>query len=112
MNEWTNIEIMILVKVLFMVSVCVVIVSAVNYTAGNDKKQELQQMFIGLGMAVTTVLDGIFLRKTVLDGFVVALCIGIQIPVTGFLFGICVQKLYKLYFGKEKQKIKNRKFTI
>lgn len=103
MNEWTNIEIMALVKALFMVSVCVVIISAVNYTAGNDKKQDIKTIFIGLGMMVWSLVLHICAEFGGFDfeGADKTIWLCAVIPIIGGANGLAVLKLLRFFIYKK-----------
>ena len=50
--DYPNAEIWLWTQVMLVLSLCVVLISTVNYLLQNDQKQEIKTIFIGLGMMV------------------------------------------------------------
>lgn len=106
LNEWKDIEPMTLIEIVFIISVCVMLISAVNLVVCRTRRQEWQSFFIGLGMAAVAFVTAVWFKNAVKNGYMVAACIGIQIPVMGGLLLAGIFKLLKRIFCGEQVKDK------
>ena len=93
-------EIYIWTQVMLVLSVCVILFSVVNYLLQNDPKQEVETIFIGLGMAVWSLalhiyikLQGFYIQGLEGDDMTIWLCA--VIPIIGGVTGLGVLELVK-----------------
>ena len=110
--DYPNAEIWLWTQVMLVLSLCVVLISTVNYLLQNDRKQEIKTIFIGLGMTVWSLGLHIYARFEGFDfesgDITIWLCA--VIPIIGGANGLAVLKL--LRFLIYKKFIRKWKMTI
>ena len=60
--DYPNAEIWLWTQVMLVLSLCVVLISTVNYLLQNDQKQGIKTIFIGLGMMDWSLVLHIYAR--------------------------------------------------
>ena len=105
--DYPNAELLVWTQVMLVLSVCVILISVINYLLQNDPKQEVETIFIGLGMAVWSLGLHIYIKFQGFDiqGFegedmTIWLCA--VIPIIGGATGLGFLKLVRLLIFKYK----------
>lgn len=98
--DWTNAEIYVCTQVMLVISVCVILFSVINYLLQNDPKQEVETIFIGLGMAVLSLGLHIYIKlqvfdKQILESEDMTIWLCAVIPIIGGVVGLGILKLVK-----------------
>lgn len=98
--DYPNTEIWVWTQVMLVLSVCVILFSVINYLLQNDPKQEVETIFIGIGMAVVSLglhmyikFQGFEIQGLEGDDMTIWLCA--VIPIIGGVTGLAVLKLVK-----------------
>ena len=104
--DYPNAEISIWTQVMLVLSLCVVLISTVNYLLQDDQKQDIKTIFIGLGMMVWSLVLHIYARFGGFD-FEGAIWLCAVISIVGGANGLAVLKLLRfLIYKKIKRKWK------
>ena len=105
--DYPNAEICVWTQVMLVLSVCVTLFSVINYLLQNDPKQEVETIFIGLGMAVVSLglhiyikLEGFEIQGLEGEDMTIWLCA--IIPIIGGATGLGFLKLVRLLRFKYK----------
>ena len=95
--DYPNAEICLWTQVMLVLSVCVVLISTVNYLLQNDQKQDIKTIFIGLGMMVWSLVLHIYARFGGFDfeGADKTIWLCAVIPIIGGATGLTVLKLLR-----------------
>ena len=105
--DYPNAELLVWTQVMLVLSVCVILFSVINYLLQNDTKQEVDTIFIGLGMAVVSVglhiyikLQGLEIQGLEGEDMTIWLCA--IIPIIGGATGLGFLKLARMLRFKYK----------
>ena len=98
--DYPNTEILVWTQVMLVLSVCVILFSVINYLLQNDPKQEVETIFIGIGMAVVSLGLHIYIKFQGfeiqgLEGEDMTIWLCAIIPIIGGAGGLAVLKLVK-----------------
>ena len=98
--DYPNAELLVWTQVMLVLSVCVILISVINYLLQNDPKQEVETIFIGLGMAVWSLglhiyikFQGFYIQGLEGEDMTIWLCA--VIPIIGGATGLGILKLVK-----------------
>ena len=100
--DYPNTELWIWTQVMLVLSVCVVLISTVNYLLKNDRKQEIKTIFIGLGIMVWSLVLHIYARFGGFDfeGADMTIWLCAVIPILGGATGLAALKLLRFLIYK------------